>query len=131
MKMMQSMFLAMIVSLTSAASSAKQAEARSNKTAKAGISERKQYQEKTEAKLRELDKEIAKLKVKVAKQDSEAGKQIEQQMADLEQKREAAGQQLQKFKKSSQDAWQDMKEGINAAINDLQAAYSRAASHFK
>jgi peptidoglycan hydrolase CwlO-like protein len=131
MKILLIMCLATIVSLTGAASSAQQEAARSKEKAEAGISERQQYQEKIEAKLRELDKEIVALKVKITKQGKEAGKQLNQQMAELEQKREAAGQQFQKLKNSSHDAWQDMKEGIDAAMKDLQAAYNRAATHFK
>lgn len=131
MKIMLIMCLAIVMSLTDAAARAQQATTNSKEKAAAGITEKKQYQEKIEARLRELDKEIASLKVKIAKQGKEAEKQLNQQMPELEQKREAAGQQLEKLRNCSQASWQDMKEGIEAAMKDLQTAYSRAASHFK
>jgi len=99
--------------------------------AEAAKRERQQYQEKIEAKLRELDQEIDALKAKTAKQGKAAGKQLNQQMAELDQKREVAHQELEKLKNSSQEAWQDMKAGIDAAMDDLGTAYKRAASHFK
>jgi hypothetical protein len=52
-------------------------------------------------------------------------------MADLDKKREAAHLRLEKLKNSSQEAWVDMKLGIDSAMDDLENAYQRAASHFK
>lgn len=102
-----------------------------NERVEAARRERKQYQGEIEAKLRELDQEIEALKAKTAKQGNEARKQLDQQMTELVQKRELARQEFEKFKNSSQEAWRDMKPGIGAAIRDLEAAYNRAASHFK
>jgi peptidoglycan hydrolase CwlO-like protein len=130
MKIILIMCLATFLSLTGAASTAQQAAARSKEKDEAGVIEREQYQDKIEAKLRQLDNEIAALNVKMRKQGKWAGKQLDQQMAELEQKREAAGQQFQKLKNSSQDAWQDMRVGIDAAVKDLQAAYTRIAARF-
>jgi peptidoglycan hydrolase CwlO-like protein len=131
MKIILMLCLAIFISLTGAASNAQQVAARSKEKEEAGIKEKQQYQGKVEARLRELDNEIASLKVKIAKQGKDAEKQLNQQMPELHQKREAAAQQLEKLRKSSQASWQDMKEGIEAAMKDLQTAYNRAASHFK
>jgi inorganic triphosphatase YgiF len=131
MKLIGILFLATFASLIGAASNAQQVAARPREKAEAGTSERQQYQEKIEAKLRELDREIAELKAEAAKQSRDAGKEVDQQVPELERKYEVARQKYEKFKNSSQGAWQDMKAGIDAAMKDLQAAYNRAALHFK
>lgn len=99
--------------------------------AEAARRERQQYQKKIETKLRELDQEIDALKVKTAKQSKVARKQLDRQMSELDQKREVAHQEFAKLRNSGQGAWQDMKAGIDAAMDDLETAYERAASHFK
>lgn len=131
MKILAILFLVTFASLIGAASNAKQAAVRPSEKADAGTSERQQYQEKIEAKLHELDREITALKAEAAKQGRAAGKQVDQQLPELERKYEIARQKFEKFKNSSQGAWQDMKVGIDAAMKDLQAAYNRAAEHYK
>ena len=49
-------------------------------------------------------------------------------MAELDRKGEVAGQQFEKLKNSSQEAWRDMKPGIDAAMRDLEPAYKRTAA---
>jgi chromosome segregation ATPase len=99
--------------------------------AEAARRERRQYQKKIETKLRELDQKIDALKVRTAKHSKVARNQLDRQMSELDQKREVAHQEFEKLRNSSQGAWQDMKAGIDAAMDNLETAYERAASHFK
>ena len=92
--------------------------------------QRKQFQEKTEARLRELNRKIASLNAKASKQTEEARKELDRQMADLDRKRDVAQQQFERLKNCSQKAWRDMRPGIDAAMRDLGAAYKRAAADF-
>ena len=93
--------------------------------------QRDSYQEKAEATLRELNRQIDALNAKAAKQGSEARKEFDRQMAELDQKRAAAQRELEKLKNSTQKAWRDMKPDLDAAIKNLQAAYQHAAANFK
>jgi TolA-binding protein len=102
-----------------------------NRGAEAAKQERQMYQDKIEAKLRDLDQQIETLKTKMGKLDKADRRQFEKQMAELDRKRAAAHEEFEKLKNPSQEAWQDLKAGIDAAINDLEAAYRQAASHFK
>jgi len=111
-----------------------------NKETESARQQRRVYQAQIEAKLRELDHEIDALTKKLENANSEdrasARQQeyrskAEQQMAELDRKRDAARRQLDKMKDSGPVAWQDMKGGIDAAMQNLQAAYDRAASKFK
>ncbi|HLY60575.1 MAG TPA: hypothetical protein VKV95_07385 [Terriglobia bacterium] len=131
MKLFSILFLATFVSIISAAANAKQAAARPKERTENGTSERQQYQDKIEEKLRELDHEIADLKERSAKEGRNAGKEIDQQMPELERRYQIARQKFEKFRDSSGGAWQDMKAGIDAAMKDLEAAYDRASTHYK
>jgi glucose-6-phosphate-specific signal transduction histidine kinase len=93
--------------------------------------QREQYQKEIETKLRKLDQEISALKAKAPEEGNELRKQFQQEMAELHQKRALAQRKFDKFTASSQQAWRDMKPGVDKAINDLEAAYKRAASDFK
>ena len=99
--------------------------------AESASQQRKDYQEKAEAELRELNQRIEALNAKAAPRAKAARKEVERQIAELDHKRAALQQQLEKFKHSSQAAWRDMKPGIDSALKDLDAAYQRAAADFK
>jgi sulfite reductase alpha subunit-like flavoprotein len=109
----------------------KAAKPGNNSVTKGTIPAKNEYQQEAEAKLKELDREIDGLKTKAATQSEEAKKQFAKQMKELDRKREIARRKLDMFEESSEEAWQDMKPGINRAMKDLEAAYQRAASHFK
>lgn len=101
-----------------------------NNDAETARQQRLAYQAKIEVKLRDLDREVDQLKSK-AEQNKADGKQLDQRMAELERKREIAHQKLERLRTSSQEAWADMKVGIDAAMQDLESAYDKAAADFK
>ena len=97
----------------------------------AAARQRDKYQKQVEAKLRELDRETARLKAQAPRQRRELRKEFDEQMAELDQKRQAAQKQLEKFEGNSQHAWRDAKPSLDAAMKNLEKAYQRAASDFK
>jgi len=99
--------------------------------AEAARQERQAYQDKIQAKLRDLDAEIDALTAKMESQSKGDREKLKPQMAELQRKREAARQELVKLNNSSAKAWRDMKAGIDAAMDDLEAACKQAASRFK
>jgi TolA-binding protein len=102
-----------------------------DKEAAAARQQRQMYQEKIQAKLRELDAEIDTLETKMEKQKQLNRKTLEPQIAELNRKRESARQEAERLNNSSAEAWRDMKEGIDAAMDDLESACKQAASKFK
>jgi peptidoglycan hydrolase CwlO-like protein len=132
--MMKKLSLILAISLLMCAPCRSQEKAstpNNNAKGEGTIQEKDQYQREIEAKLRELDQEIDGLKTQAANQSDQARKQFDKQMAELDRKREIARRKLNKFENSSEAAWRDMKPGINSAMKDLEAAYQRAAAHFK
>jgi hypothetical protein len=71
------------------------------------------------------------LNAKASKQGTEARKQFDRQIAELDRQRVTVQRQLDKLKTSSQQAWRDMKPDLDAAMKNLETAYQRAAADFK
>lgn len=112
------------------ACSLQQNRASTDETEKANR-ERLIYQEKAEAKLRELDRQIESFKEKLKSEKSGEHGQPNPDLTDLEQKREIARRKLDQLRTSSREAWADLKVGIDGALDDLDTACKRAASHFQ
>jgi hypothetical protein len=93
--------------------------------------ERQMYRDRAQTKRRELDRQIDALRERIRNGTKEQRRELERQMPDLDQRREIARQKLERLETSSQEAWADMKSGIDAAMDDLEAACKRANSHFQ
>lgn len=89
------------------------------------------YQQQLQAKLDEWNAEIEKLRAKA--QGAAADSQIEynQQVEQLERKRDEAKQKLSELQQASEGAWEHLKTGAEKAWNDLGEAVSSAKSKFQ
>ena len=101
-----------------------------NESKQADSRDRKEVEEKLQAKLDDLDREIKDLKDKATEQGKKASKEINQQLDELDKKRVVARRRLKQLEHSSQGAWEETKKGFDAVMNDLEETYKRAASHF-
>ena len=129
--MRRSVFVLVIALLVWPACSTQQNPSDSSRNiVEAASSGKKEFQEKVESQLRELDQKIDSLRTKTEKQGKGTQKDLNRELTELNQRREAIQREVEKFKNSSEEAWRDMKPGIEAAIRDLETAYNRAASHF-
>jgi hypothetical protein len=86
-----------------------------------------------EAKLKECGQKIADFEGKLATLASEYTAKAEGSKAldALREKRTQMGQQLEKLRQSSQEAWQDAKAAVDAAAAEVDKAYENAKSRFK
>jgi chromosome segregation ATPase len=89
------------------------------------------YQEKLHAQLDEWSAKIDVLKAKAAKAEAATKADYQETIEDLQEKRQAAKDKLEELGAAGDDAWQDMKEGIEAAWSSLGAAIKSASSRFK
>jgi hypothetical protein len=94
------------------------------------IEKKNAYLKKLEAQLKELEAKTGDLKQKASTASEGVKAQLAQQLADLDKKREALGQKLQDVKTSSSAAWGDLKDGMDAAMEDLKASFEKAKSRF-
>lgn len=100
-------------------------------TAESTRQRRQVYQDELQAKLRDLDNEIDALKTRIETDNKINRKDADRQMAELERRRQIAHVRLEKLRTSGDEAWGDMKAGIDAAMDNLDAAYKQATARFK
>ena len=88
------------------------------------------FQEQTEIRLAEYKKEVDQLQAKAEKLEGDAKAKAEQQLTALRQKRDEVSEKLKDLSSSSGNAWEQLKLGIDAAMEDLGNAYKKAAAEF-
>ena len=82
------------------------------------------------ARLTELDAEIANLREKGRDLKDEAKADWDQKLVDLETKREAARVKLDEVGNSTAEAWKDVQQGAKSAWDELDKAVRDAAGEF-
>lgn len=92
---------------------------------------KKAYVGKVEAQLKEWGIQINILKAKAEKSKAEAKIMYLKQIRELRTKQEAARKRLQKLKGSGDEAWEEVKSGLDKVLADLKDSFNRAASKFK
>ena len=91
---------------------------------------KEEFQKKLEARLKELDAEIARLREKGRDRNNEAKAGWDERMKELKVKRDAAGAKLAEVRASSAEAWKDMRKGAQSAWDELDKAFRDASREF-
>lgn len=89
------------------------------------------YEKKLQASLHEWNAEIDKLKAKADKAEADIQIEYYKQIEDLRSKQQEAYEKLNELKKAGEDAWEDLKAGVELAWDSLGEAVKSAASRFK
>ncbi|BCA78558.1 coiled coil domain-containing protein [Desulfuromonas sp. AOP6] len=95
------------------------------------MSKKEAYEKKLQAQLDEWDAEIKKLKAQADKAGADAQIKYHQQIEELESMRKSAAAKLTELKNAGDDAWEDLRAGIESAWDSLGKALKSAASRFK
>jgi predicted nucleic acid-binding Zn-ribbon protein len=93
--------------------------------------QRDEYQKQIEAQLKEYDQKLDELEVKAGAVKQEARALLNQQIQALREKQRAAHDELDQLSTATGKAWEDLKSGTDAAMEDLAKAYHEALSHFE
>lgn len=92
------------------------------------------YSKKMKAKFDDLNYkwniERNKLEAKAKQAKVDVKKKFEEQLKTLQEKREKMGQKLDQIDTASEDAWKDIKAGVDSAWQSLNEAIKKARSHF-
>lgn len=89
------------------------------------------YLQKIEAQLKEWKSEIDKIKAKADKADADAKLEYYEQIEELRTKQQAAQEKFTELKDAGEDAWEDLKAGVELAGVSLAEALKSAGSRFK
>jgi len=89
------------------------------------------YVKKAQAQLDEWDADIKKLKARADKASANAKLDYKKQIDVLKRKQAKAGDKLSELKSASDDAWEDIKKGVESATDSLGSALKSATAKFK
>lgn len=89
------------------------------------------YQRKMEAHLEKLQAQMNELKAKADQAKADAKIQYHDKLIALNQKHETMQTKLHELKNASEDAWQELRVGAEAALYELQNAFNNALAQFK
>ena len=92
---------------------------------------RKAYEEKLDAQLEEWNAQIALLKAKAAKARAEAKIDYNKTIEALQRRQDEVRTKLHELKASGDEAWEDIKVGVEKAWAEVKAAFRDATSKFK
>lgn len=93
--------------------------------------QKEQFQKDMEAKLSEIKKEIAELNEQVSAKTGEAKAEMKAQVKNLEIRQQVLKKDLTKLKKSTGNAWSEMRAGVSKAWDALAESYDKAKAEFK
>lgn len=88
------------------------------------------YKEKYSAKLDEWKAEIDKLKAKATQEKSDVSISFHEKIDELERKRGDVKKELEKLSAAGNDAWEDLKSGVEKACTDLSGSIKAAMHKF-
>lgn len=88
------------------------------------------YRQKLEARLDQWRAEIDKLDAKAVEASADARIEYRKQIEAVRGKQDEAREKLAEFDKAGDEAWKDLRSGIEAAWDDLGKAMRKAADRF-
>jgi len=86
------------------------------------------FRKQMEIKLNEYGEKIDQLQAKAEKLGEDGKAKAQQQLTALRQKRDEVSEKLKELGSSSGNAWEQIKSGIDAAMEDLGNAYKKVAA---
>jgi len=94
------------------------------------MSDRDAYQDKLQAQLDEWKADIDKLRARAAQAEADARIALEREVDELNARREAVAAKLAELRSASGEAFDDLKQGADAARQQLGSAISAAVQRF-
>ena len=89
------------------------------------------YRKKREAQIRELTARLDLWEAKLRKAAAEGEIRYREELEDLRSKLEVARLRLSLLRDAGEDAWREIRAGLDDAVDDLRRAVQRAASKFE
>lgn len=94
------------------------------------MQDKKSYLEMLADQLRVWDTEIDELKVKAHLAKADAKDEFAKQIEELRVKKEAAQSKLQQLQEAGDEAWDDIKAGVEKSWTEMKGAFRSALSKF-
>jgi hypothetical protein len=94
------------------------------------MDEQSAYEQKRRAQLKKLDAEIQKLKAEADEAGAEAKIRLQRSVDELLAHRETLRERIDRLAEAGEDAWSDLKDGVDSAWERLEDAVENASSRF-
>lgn len=94
------------------------------------MNEKNAYEQKQEARLKEWAAEIDKLKARAKRADADARIKLNEEVEEAEAIQKKIEDSLAELRASTDDAWTDIKRGLDEASRSLSSSLRSAASRF-
>lgn len=95
------------------------------------MDKRKLYEEQFDAQLKEWGAEMALLGAKADKAKADAKIEYYKTIEDLQRKQDVAKTKFQELRMAGDDAWEDLKSGLDNVWTEVKTTFQSAASRFK
>jgi predicted ATP-binding protein involved in virulence len=92
---------------------------------------RKAYEEKLDAQLKEWGAQLALLKARAENAKADAKNEYYKTIEILKHKQDDAATKLRELKTASDEAWEDIKTGVEKVRTEVKNAFHDASSRFK
>ena len=89
------------------------------------------YQKKLEVQLKEWDAQLDQLMAKAEKAKTDTRSKIKSELDSLKTKRVAVQKKLDELRNRGEDAWEDLKGGVEKAWGDISDALGKVVARFK
>lgn len=89
------------------------------------------YLKKAHAKLDEWNADLDKMKAKLSAADADARIKLNESIHELETQRDEIKKKLLELERAGEEAWEDIRDGMESAWNRVTASIKDAASRFK
>jgi hypothetical protein len=90
-----------------------------------------EYRQRLQGILGQLDEQIDQLEQQMSQAGSQARKEFNEQLPKLRRLRDRVQAQAERVKAASPQAWEDIKAGVGAALEDLGQAFQKAGERFR
>lgn len=94
------------------------------------VQQKRDFEKKTREELDRMEKQIDHLKSKAGQAKKETQAELHQLIGDMEEKRQAAAKKLKELQSASGKAWNDVRSGVSASVDELEKTYKQAVSRF-
>jgi hypothetical protein len=95
------------------------------------MKEKDLFQQKKQAQLNEGKADVAKLKAKASGASADAQMEMNKQIKVVENQIKESKAKLSEFAKSGNEAWENLKDGVESAWDSLKHGVKEAAEKFK
>jgi len=92
---------------------------------------KEEYQRALAAQMRDLDVEIAELKVKAGRASDAVKAEFARDMEALDRQKAVLVQKMEAVKSSTASGWNDVKAGANSAMESMMETYEKAKARFQ